>query len=73
MKNTVSIRNRNLVEVNDSKDVLVAKAFRANDHSPWFWGYLSKDGKMVSAGTINSFVPEVTQRKIILAIMEMFR
>lgn len=56
------------VEYENDFGEVVAKAVRADTNSAWHFGTLI-DGKMVNLGELYPHGPEVTQRKLVLAII----
>lgn len=79
MNRVVLIRTGLVIEVRDldntvknSDGEVMAKAVRPDDHSNWHWGFKGDDGKMYPGGVVYSGMPEVMQRKVILAIMKEF-
>ncbi|AVD99677.1 hypothetical protein HWB51_gp059 [Mycobacterium phage Cuke] len=67
---SVQIRNALLVEaIHDRSGEVVGKAVRGTTESTWYIGRIIK-GKMTQVATVEPHLPEVMQRKIILAIMK---
>lgn len=59
------------VRTNHGQDAVIAKAVRANVNSSWNVGTML-DGKMTNIAEIFEWVPERTQRAMVMAILKEF-